>query len=240
MKKETADALLTLSEQEYDAMAGEFSRTRRFFWRELEFLKTYAHPGDRVLDVGCGNGRLLDLLEAMPVDYTGVDVSRELIAISHEQRGARGTFMQASALSLPFEDSSFDVVYSVAVLHHIPSHAYRRRFMEEINRVLKPGGTCVLTVWNIIQWKFAYAHLVQTVKKVCGLSPLDLGDVMLSFGNDKRKRYVHALRERELRHLFEASGLTCTSIKNVVRQSGYANVVAIGARSPACEHSTRS
>ena len=240
MKKETADTLLTLSEQEYDAMAGEFSRTRRFFWRELEFLKTYAHPGGRVLDVGCGNGRLLDLLEGASVVYTGVDVSKQLIAIAREQRGTRGTFVQANALALPFADSTFDIVYSIAVLHHIPSHAYRRRFMEEIRRVLKPGGTCVLTAWNIMQWKFAYAHLVQTLKKVCGLSPLDLGDVMLSFGNDKRKRYVHALRARELRRLFEDNDLTCASIKNVVRASGYANVVAVGTRSPACEHSTRS
>lgn len=227
MKKDTAQALLKLSEEEYDVYASEFSSTRPFFWRELEFLKKYIHEGDRVLDVGCGNGRLLDLFEGTAITYTGVDSSKELIAIAEKERGAKGTFVHASALSLPFADNSFDTVFSIAVLHHIPSKEYRMQFVSEIKRVLKPGGTCVLTTWNILQWKFAKAHAIHFFKKIFGLSPLDFGDVIMSFGKKKRKRYVHALSKKGLQKLFEKNNFLDITLKEVQRKSGFANYVVI-------------
>jgi ubiquinone/menaquinone biosynthesis C-methylase UbiE len=228
VKKETAEALSRLSREEYDAYASEFSNSRQFFWRELEFLKKYVREGETVLDVGCGNGRLLNLFGDTTVKYTGVDFSKELIAIAEKNHGEKGTFLHADARSLPFADNSFDVVFSIAVIHHLPARENREQFVSEITRVLKPGGVCVVTSWNILQWRFARVHAVHFLKKLAGLSPLDFGDLIITFGKEKKKRYVHALRKKSLRVLFEKNNLDIISLEEVKRKSGFANLVVMG------------
>lgn len=227
MKKDTAEALLTLSQGEYDEYAKEFSNTRQQFWKELEFLKEYAYDGARVLDVGCGNGRLVDVFENVNLQYTGIDFSKELIAIAQTERAVKGTFIHADALALPFEDDTFDAVFSIAVLHHIPSKERRMQFVSEIHRVLKPDGKCILTVWNTLQWKFLSTHVTHAVKKLCGLSQLDFGDMILPFGKEKRQRYVHSLSKRSLQKILSKNNFTNISAQEIKRKSGYANYVAV-------------
>jgi len=225
VKKETAEKLLTLSREEYDMYASEFSGTRKFFWRELEFLKDYIALNDKVLDVGCGNGRLLDLFEGTSIEYTGVDSSKELIAIAKRERGASATFVHADALSLPFKGNSFDAVFSIAMLHHIPSKENRVKCITEVYRVLKPGGVCVFTIWNTLQWRFAKAHFNFFIKKLLGVSDLDFGDMIIPFGKKKRKRFVHTPTKRELQKLFEKCGFSDIVIQEVKRNSGFSNYV---------------
>ncbi len=227
MKKETADDLLKLSREEYDKYALEFSDTRQCFWEELKFLKEYVDVEYKVLDIGCGNGRLLDLFENIDINYTGVDSSKELIAIAQKLKGFKGTFIQADALSLPLEDNSFDAVFSIAVLHHIPSKENRMKFISEAHRVLKPGGIFVFTVWNTLQWKFAKTHLIHFFKKIFGFSKLDFGDIIISFGNEKRQRYIHSFTKHGIRNLFKKNNFADIYIQEVKRESGYANFVVI-------------
>jgi SAM-dependent methyltransferase len=227
MHVHTAKKLLAFSEKEYDTYAREFSDTRPFFWRELEFLKKYGRLEHTILDIGCGNGRLIDLFGNKNIRYTGVDSSKELIEIAKKHRGKQGKFIHANALSLPFKDNTFDTVFSIAVLHHVPSKNFRTRFVQEAYRVTKPRGTLILTVWNIWQWRFWKDHAVHILKKLIGLSDLDFGDTILTFGQQKKKRYVHAFTKRGLTTLLEKNGFTVSSIEEKRRQSGYANLVVI-------------
>ncbi len=227
MKKETAQALLKLSQEEYDEYASEFSKSRQFFWDELKFLKKYVDSGDSLLDIGCGNGRLSDMFENKNIRYTGIDFSKELIEIAKKERGKDRTFLQANALKLPFKDNSFDTVFSVAVLHHIPSKENRVKFLTEANRVLKPNGTCVITVWNTLQWRFLKTHKKHLWDKLRGQSDLDFGDMIIPFGKNKRKRYVHTFTKRELQKLLKKSNFSNTSIQEIKRESGYSNLVII-------------
>lgn len=231
MKKETAHKLLKFSEKEYDTYAQEFSDSRAYFWRELEFLRTHAKMERTVLDIGCGNGRLLDLFSDKHIHYTGIDSSRKLISIAKKHRGDRGTFVHGNALSLPFDDRSFDAVFSVAVLHHIPSREYRDRFIKEAGRVLEQKGSLILTVWKLWQWRFVRAHLAHLARKLTGRSDLDFGDLILSFGQQKKKRYVHAFTKRGLKRLLKENGFDQVSITEARRRSGYANYVVIARRS---------
>lgn len=227
MKKSTAQKLLKFSEKEYDTYAREFSDCRPFFWRELEPLRKYAREGQSILDVGCGNGRLLNLIEGKRVNYTGVDSSKTLIELAQRYRGHKGKFLHVNALHLPFPDTIFDTTFAIAVLHHVPSKEFRTRFMIEAYRTLKPRGTLVLTVWNIWQWRFFLVHLKHILKKLSGTSGLDFGDTILSFGQMKRQRYVHAFTKKSLRRLLEKNGFSVSSIEEAKRKSGYANLVAI-------------
>ncbi len=227
MRKDTAKKLLKFSEEEYDTYAREFSDCRLFFWRELEHLNKFIKNGDNILDIGCGNGRLLNLFENKDIDYTGIDSSKELIEIAKKNYGKQRNFIHANALSLPFQDKTFDMVFSIAVLHHVPSKKFRACFVSEANRVLKPKGTLILTVWNIWQWRFLKTHIIHVIKKITGRSDLDLGDTIISFGQKKRQRYVHAFTRRSLRRLLEKNGFTVSSITEAKRRSGYANFVVI-------------
>ncbi|MGM0629427.1 MAG: class I SAM-dependent methyltransferase [Patescibacteria group bacterium] len=232
MKKETAQAILKLSQEEYDEYASEFSNSRQFFWDELKFLKEYANKGDRVLDIGCGNGRLSDMFIDNDINYTGVDFSKSLIDIAKEERGENGRFIQADALKLPLKDNSFNTIFSIAVLHHIPSKGNRVRFVSEAYRVLNPGGVCVLTVWNTLNCKFTKIHVLNSLKKILFLSKLDFGDIIIPFGKNKRKRYIHSFTKKGLKKLFEKNGFSNISIQKIKRKSGHSNLVVIAQKDP--------
>lgn len=98
--------------------------------------------GDRALDVGCGSGYLTVELARAGADATGVDVNPfvKTIPIPRDIQG-RLTFQQASGASLPFPDRHFDVVLASEVLPMLPEPD---PFVEEIRRVIKPGGRLVV------------------------------------------------------------------------------------------------
>lgn len=96
----------------------------------------------RALDVGCGGGHAaLELARRQPgLEVVGLDLSAEQVARARKRADALGDrvrFVVGSALELPFEDGSFDLVYSVASIKHWPD---RRRGLSECVRVLRPGG----------------------------------------------------------------------------------------------------
>jgi 2-polyprenyl-6-hydroxyphenyl methylase/3-demethylubiquinone-9 3-methyltransferase len=105
--------------------------------------------GSSALDLGCGNGRTGGpLLLSCGADYIGVDISSTAVAAA--QRFGLNARVIDDASTLPFESGSFDFVLSVEVLEHLfrPDLATR-----EIVRVLRPGGTAVVTVPNVAYWR---------------------------------------------------------------------------------------
>jgi alkylated DNA repair protein alkB family protein 8 len=176
MKKEIAEKILQEIEQGYDLMSQKFSETRKYFWRGLEFIADYAKEGDKVLDFGCGNGRLLELIgKTEGMQYFGVDTSKNLIDIAkqhyqqpnthfqkiHPVKSAEGgpalqEFNGVNPLqtTLPFTSDFFNTIYSIAVFHHFPSKKYRREIIKEMYRITKKEGYVVITVWNLWQKKY--------------------------------------------------------------------------------------
>jgi SAM-dependent methyltransferase len=101
----------------------------------LEWLA--AKPGERILDLGCGDGQLTHRIGANGVTMVGVDTSPEMVAAA---RSLGIVAMEASAEALPFSDSAFDAVFSNATLHWVRDHD---AMLDEVRRVLKPGGRFV-------------------------------------------------------------------------------------------------
>ncbi|MEW6667486.1 MAG: class I SAM-dependent methyltransferase [Thermodesulfobacteriota bacterium] len=106
------------------------------------------HRGLWVLDVGCGNGYTLAKFARAGARAMGVDLSYRAVDITRK-RMALGRFdiplVQADAEGLPFRDNSFNLVYSLGVLHHSP---HVSKAIREIRRVLRPGGKTVLMLYN--------------------------------------------------------------------------------------------
>jgi ubiquinone/menaquinone biosynthesis C-methylase UbiE len=100
-------------------------------------------PGSRVLDVGCGLGGSARYLAAEHrCQVTGIDLTQEYVDVANALAGMVGlegrvAFRQASALAMPFDDGSFDVVWTEHVQMNI---ADKRAFYGEIGRVTRPRG----------------------------------------------------------------------------------------------------
>ncbi len=211
MKRETISKILQQTEQGYDLISEKFSQTRKHFWGELEFIKKYTKKGDKVLDYGCGSGRLLELFGDKKIDYMGVDVSDKLINIAENNYGGKNKFFKlvSGQVSLPFPDNYFNTIYSIAVFHHLPDKKYRLRIVKDLHRVLKPGGYIVVTVWNLWQPKYRSKILANWKNKILRKSDLDWNDCRIDFaGNDgvKFERFHHAFSKKELKKLFRKVG----------------------------------
>jgi len=101
----------------------------------LEWLD--AKEGERILDLGCGDGQLTEKLAAAGVQVQGVDASAAMVSAAR----ARGVAAdEAKAEELPYEDGAFDAVFSNAVLHWVRD---QDAMMKEVFRVLRPGGRFV-------------------------------------------------------------------------------------------------
>jgi len=103
--------------------------------------------GARVLDVACGFGGLIQQIDAhyTDVDLTGVNIDFRQLEICHRLQSTSGNAMrwqEADACDLPFGDATFDTVFCIEAMFHFSS---RSEFLTEARRVLKPGGTLVVT-----------------------------------------------------------------------------------------------
>jgi ubiquinone/menaquinone biosynthesis C-methylase UbiE len=134
--------------------------TREFFEAVLERRSSWEQPwlpevvpfasfrGQRVLEVGCGAGYDAYAFLLNGADYTGIDITPENPERVRAHLGFYGltpNVMEADAENLPFEDESFDVVFSNGVLMSTPDmpKAFREAF-----RVLRPGGAFYATIYN--------------------------------------------------------------------------------------------
>jgi alkylated DNA repair protein alkB family protein 8 len=204
MQKEYAEYLLKKTKEDYNLIAEDFSRTRWNIWAEFSIFRDYVKGGDEILDIGCGNGRLLELLKGKNIEYIGVDNSERLIEIA-KRRYPTKKFLVADTLNLPFPNDYFDKVFLIAVLHNIPSKELRFKALQEARRVLKPEGLLILTVWDIWRKETVMLILKHLFLKLIGKSQLDFKDVFVPWGK-KVRRYYHYFTKRELINLVKKGG----------------------------------
>jgi len=120
--------------------------------------KTGFHPqdlaGKLVLDVGCGMGRFSDVASRWGATVVGIDLTSAVDA-AYQNVGRRENvhLAQADIFALPFRDQTFDVIFSIGVLHHTPN---TRAAFDQLPRLLKPGGRIAIWVYA----KMRASHIV--------------------------------------------------------------------------------
>jgi SAM-dependent methyltransferase len=148
----------------YNEIGDEFSASRAYIWPDLKpFLQDVPDKAS-VLDVGCGNGRLL-LGLPQDINYTGIDISSTLIKnafAGHPQAKFLETDITKDDIwkTLP----QFDYIFSIAVIHHLPTRKDQLFVLNQIKKHLKPKGKCLITAWNLWQPKLLKHHLNLKVK----------------------------------------------------------------------------
>ncbi len=130
---------------EYDQIAREYARHRRVHPEVLRCLVSQSgiDAGSRVLEVGCGTGNYIAAVEsAVGCSCWAIDPSEEMLATARDT-SATVTSRAGSAEQLDLEPGSFDLVFSVDVIHHVSDRA---AYFGEAFRVLTPGGlVCTVT-----------------------------------------------------------------------------------------------
>ena len=125
---------------DYEAVARAAAERQDIAGKIRNFANEFGLRDKKVLEVGSGRGYLQDIVP----DYTGLDISPSVANHYHKR------FVAASATEMPFPDDSFDALWTIWVIEHIPQP---EKVFREIRRVLKPGGVAYLDpAWNCTPW----------------------------------------------------------------------------------------
>ncbi len=114
----------------------------------LDIVRPARWSGADVLEAGCGIATDGIQLARAGANYTAVDFSRAALDLAPKRfrlDGRQGRFAHASVTHLPFADESFDMVLSHGVIHHV---VHTQAAIDELHRVLRPGGTAIVMVYH--------------------------------------------------------------------------------------------
>ena len=139
-----------MSEKNFDLIAREYDDSlpphvvQHYLDKRVAYILENC-PRGRALDVGCGTGVLAGRLAGAGFDVTGLDPSQGMLDVMAETE-PEVTGVRGDGAALPFGEAEFDVVTTVAALHHIADPAAVHATLGEMARVTCPGGRIV--VWD--------------------------------------------------------------------------------------------
>ena len=200
-------------------LAGSYTRSYGNFKRlknitafiDEELKKCDNREKTSIADIGCNMGQIVFFINNVlnvknKLLFHGVDISPVDIAIAAETGKKLGldnvTFEVGDAENLDFKSGSFDILYSSEVIEHLERP---EKFLEEIKRVVKPGGTAIITTPN-------KNNSVMKVKKFLRLSD-KRHDCAKVYGASKAPSHISVKTLGEWRSLFRQYGLTVEEIK---------------------------
>jgi tRNA (uracil-5-)-methyltransferase TRM9 len=209
--------LLAINRKFYSEFARAFSETRSSAQTRLDRIVAYIADDVKVLDVGCGNGRLAERLEkeGRRVRYTGVDASPELIAIAAARKASlRRVVAEFSVADITSPNwnarlpaASCDIAVALAVLHHVPSFDLRCQVLRDIRALVKPGGTFVITNWHFERNERLRKKIVPWQHLGIDERELEQGDALLTWERGGvGYRYCHLITMAEVVRMAGSSG----------------------------------
>jgi SAM-dependent methyltransferase len=215
MNPEVAERILSLNYQFYQSFAEDFSETRqRLQPGVLKVIKRFP-TGSRILDLGCGNGELIRELarNEFSCSYLGTDFSPHLLqkAKAGIPEDFPADFRELNLSDPSWQDSlpnsTFDVVLSFAVLHHIPGYDNRASICRNIRRYISEGGSFYHSNWQFLKSERQKRRIIPWEEAGFSEKDLDEGDYLLDWKRGGRGvRYVHHFSLDELSSLADQSG----------------------------------
>jgi len=221
MDKDTQKMLLNLVKDSYEKIASDYDITRKKLhtplFDKLKEISKEIKDGQRVLDVGSGNGRLLESFKDTKIEYLGVDKSATLVSLA-KQNYPDKKFIVGDVLELSqIADLNFDYVFCVALLHHLPGQDLRLAALKQLKNKINQDGKIIISAWNMwSQPRFRKFIFKFSLLKLIGKNKMDFGDILFDWKNSSglviSKRYYHAFRKYELKKLAKVAGLHAASL----------------------------
>lgn len=124
-------------------------------------------PNMKILDIGCGNGRMLRRLcdmGARPENCVGVDISEKAIEYARENSPRDIYFYHADFINANFMPEHFDLVICFGVVIHIMENSYVKLMADKIKQMLKPNGLLMVSYSTEINWNEEMAKITRNYK----------------------------------------------------------------------------
>lgn len=221
-----AQTLIRLNQQFYQTFAEQFSATRQQIRPGVRKVIRQITPDCRILDLGCGNGKLWQRLveQGFRGEYVGLDFSAELLevaawqasqTISGQPEIRQPRIMQADLTKKGWENEiplpAYDFILAFAVLHHLPGEETVVQALQQIHRLLAPDGKFIFSVWQFLNSP-RLRERIQDWSEI-GLSEgqVEPGDYLLDWRQGGHGlRYVHHFASDALQWLATLCGFVCT------------------------------
>ena len=172
----------------YEEIANHFDKTQTYLWYGIKQFLLDIPSDSIILDSGCGNGKNMKINNNSQV--IGFDFCEKSVNIC---KNKQLEVLIANTRTIPFRNNIYDYVISIAVLHHISEN--RQEVINELIRVLKPGGKIFIQVWN---------NNVKKNKKFIHIKDNDYFITWFVNKNKKLKRYYHLFEKNEFIALFSS------------------------------------
>lgn len=227
MHKETAEQLIKLTQDGYEKIARPFSATRHSLWKDFTLFDQYVKDGMRVLDIGCGNGRLYEYLKNKNIAYIGIDSNAQFITSAAERfkNDPRAQFihLDMESLTQALFAQPFDLIFCIASVQHLPTNTLRRRALVRMRSIVRPEGMVIMLNWNLWRptrkkksvWRYGLDRLAMSSAKWYdryGFFKKDIGwrDIITGWrsGDTTAPLYYHVFTIRELKWLCRQAGFT--------------------------------
>lgn len=239
MKRKIISKLNDLNNQFYELSSSDFSATRNFSWQGwnqlLPFFKKKVNGQyPYILDLGCGNGRLLEFLHihlGQKFTYLGLDSSKSLLEIAknkYKQHNFKHfdliqKYLNSGKIILPSAEK-FDLIVFFGLTHHLPSSTLRQQLFGDLKKYLNKDGLLIVSNWQFAAeperfmkntltfskiWQNQKIKLLSKLKLFFLWLNLEKDDYILDWRKGKQAdmvfRYCHFLTEAEMENLSKES-----------------------------------
>eukprot|EP00730_Choanoeca_flexa_P020073 TRINITY_DN9812_c0_g1_i1.p1 TRINITY_DN9812_c0_g1~~TRINITY_DN9812_c0_g1_i1.p1 ORF type:complete len:316 (+),score=39.22 TRINITY_DN9812_c0_g1_i1:541-1488(+) len=222
--------------QVYESIASHWDRTRHSPWPQVErFLLEDVARDSLVADVGCGNGKYMKVADEHGLNMLGSDLCVNLVQVCGD-KGLEASI--ADNMVLPYRNNLFDAAISIAVLHHFATPARRIRALQEVCRILRPGGLVLVQAWALEQGdesKRAFPDQ-DVLVPWCHLNPeleaghqevADAAETAAQTGSQASseptvyQRYCHVYKQGELEELLDQTGYNMQVLRSFYDKSNW-------------------
>ena len=175
--------------QTYELIAENFSSTRYNVWPCVKDFLDQIKKNSILVDIGCGNGK--NMMYRKDCINFGCDFSESLVKICHKKNL---NVSLGNILNLPFKDNFSDNTICIAVIHHLDNLIKRKKAIDELLRITKPGGQILILVW-------AYEQEINSKRK------FTVQENLIEWKNNTQniigKRYYYVFKKDELKELVD-------------------------------------
>lgn len=194
--------------QAYTSYAKTFVNVRKkTFWEEIDYLISYLYrvakkEYPRILDIGCGGGRLLEYIKKYFVHfwYVWIDFSPGMIIEARKEYPYECFWEEDMRQNIAF--SHMDAICFIASFHHLQSFEERKRVLQRSYDLLKNEGYILMTNWNLIKCNKSFLHS----SNIHEIGEENFWSKNFSIKIGACFRWYHGFSLEELEHLFSLTG----------------------------------